>query len=74
MPWSPEEFRSRHAKDLTPEQAEVASKMANAMLKSGTDEGVAIATAIKHAKMKKSEGADKGESKETHAEVLYGKK
>lgn len=50
MPWTPSEFRSRHAKDLSPSQAKTASRMANAILRSGGDEGVAIATAIKHAK------------------------
>lgn len=50
MPWTAQEFRSRHAKDLSPAQAAKAAKQANAMLKSGADEGVAIATAIKHAK------------------------
>jgi uncharacterized protein YdaT len=61
VPWTPQEFKERHAKDLSPAQAKKASAMANAMLKSGTDEGVAIATAIKRAK--RSPG-----------EHLYGKK
>ena len=50
MPWTGPEFREKHAKDLTPAQAAEAAKQANAMLKSGTAEGIAIATAIKHAK------------------------
>ena len=58
MPWTAEEFRSRHAKDLSPAQAKAAAKQANAMLRSGTDEGTAIATAIKHAKVKKGAHAD----------------
>jgi uncharacterized protein YdaT len=61
MPWTPQEFRSRHAKDLSPHQAKVAAAQANAMLRNGADEGTAIATAIKHAK--KSRG-----------ETLYGRK
>jgi uncharacterized protein YdaT len=61
MPWTPQEFRDRHAKDLSPAQAKKAAAQANAMLKSGADEGTAIATAIKHAK--RSAG-----------ETLYGKK
>jgi uncharacterized protein YdaT len=50
MPWTPQEFKERHAKDLSPAQARKAAAMANAMLKSGTAEGTAIATAIKRAK------------------------
>ena len=50
MPWTPEQFRTRHAKNLTPSQAKKASAMANAMLKGGADEGMAIATAIKRSK------------------------
>lgn len=60
MPWTPEQFRSRHAKDLSPSQARGASKQANAMLRAGVPEGEAIATAIKHAK-------------KSGAEKLYGK-
>lgn len=55
MPWSPKEFKDSHAKHLTDSQAKKASEMANAMLKNGTDEGIAIATAIKQAKKYKSE-------------------
>lgn len=58
MPWTAEEFKNRHAKDLSPAQAKKAAAMANAMLKSGTKEGVAIATAIKR-------------SKASHAETMY---
>lgn len=50
MPWTGESFKSKHAHDLTKSQAKKAASMANAMLRGGTDEGVAIATAIKHAK------------------------
>lgn len=53
MPWTPKEFKSRHAKDLTDSQSKKASAMANAMLRNGADEGVAIATAIKRSKMSK---------------------
>lgn len=60
MPWTGKQFRERHAKHLTPAQATHAAHMANAMLKNGTDEGVAIATAIKNAK-------------KSGAEHLYGK-
>jgi uncharacterized protein YdaT len=50
MPWTGSEFRSRHAKKLSPGQAAKAAKIANAILASGGDEGVAIATGIKRAK------------------------
>lgn len=50
MPWTGAEFKRRHAKHLTPAQAAHAARVANAMLKGGADEGVAIATAIKRSK------------------------
>lgn len=62
MPWTAESFKAKHAKGLTDAQASRAASMANAMLKSGTDEGVAIATAIKRAKSKGSVLYDHGES------------
>jgi len=54
MPWTPDQFRKRHAHNLTPAQAKRAAAQANAMLKGGADEGVAIATAIKRAKRSKT--------------------
>lgn len=50
MPWTPEQFRTRHARHLTPGQAKKAAAMANAMLAGGAPEGEAIATAIKRSK------------------------
>ena len=50
MPWTPQQFRSRHNKRLSLEQALKASEMANAMMRGGADEGVAIATANKRVK------------------------
>ncbi len=50
MPWTPKQFQQRHAKHLTDAQAAKAAAMANAMMKGGADEGMAIATAIKRAK------------------------
>lgn len=52
MPWTAKTFASRHNKSLTPAQASKASKQANAMLKAGVPEGIAIATANKHARDK----------------------
>ncbi len=51
MPWSGPAFKARHAHDLSPAQAEHAAAMANAMLKNKVPEGIAIATAIKRAKL-----------------------
>lgn len=53
MPWTPQSFRSKHNKSLSPAQAKKAASMANAMLRSGTSEGIAIATANKAVKRKK---------------------
>jgi Uncharacterized protein conserved in bacteria (DUF2188). len=50
MPWDARTFRSRHNKKLTLAQALKASEMANAMMRSGASEGVAIATANKRAR------------------------
>lgn len=49
MPWTGESFREKHNKKLSPAVAEKAASMANAMIKEGTDEGIAIATANKRA-------------------------
>lgn len=54
MPWTGASFKSRHNKKLSGAQASKAASMANAMLRSGTPEGIAIATANKRvAKMGK---------------------
>lgn len=50
MPWTPAEFKSRHAKHLSDDEAAEAARVANAMLKSGSPEGEAIATGIARAK------------------------
>jgi uncharacterized protein YdaT len=49
MPWSAKSFRSRHNKKLGPAAAKKAAAQANAMLRAGVDEGVAIAVANKRA-------------------------
>ena len=56
MPWTASSFKSKHNKKLTTSQAKKASAQANAILRSGGSEGVAIATANKHAKDKRSLG------------------
>jgi hypothetical protein len=45
MPWTPDQFRSRHNKKLSGGQASEASGIANAMMRRGVSEGEAIATA-----------------------------
>lgn len=49
MPWSAKTFKSRHNKGLSSGQAKKAAAQANAILRSGGSERVAIATANKHA-------------------------
>ena len=51
MPWTPEEFRRKHAKNLSPALAKKASEIANAILAGGGDEGMAISTGIARAKV-----------------------
>jgi len=55
MPWTGKSF-SKHNKALSPEQSKKAAAQANAVLKSSSDEGMAIAVANKQAK-KKSRGS-----------------
>jgi uncharacterized protein YdaT len=49
MPWSAKSFKAKHNKKLPPATAKKAASQANAMLRSGVPEGIAIATANKHA-------------------------
>ena len=49
MPWTGQSFKSRHNKKLSDVAAEAAARQANAMLRSGVSEGIAIATANKRA-------------------------
>ena len=53
MPWTPRSFKGRHWKSASPSQAKRAARIANAMLKKGASEGVAIATGIARAKGRK---------------------
>jgi uncharacterized protein YdaT len=50
MPWTPEEFKRKHAKKLPAAKAGKAAAIANAILARGGDEGTAIATGIARAK------------------------
>ena len=53
MPWTPGEFRKKHNKKLTLGEAAHAASIAEAMIRSGVDEGIAIATANKRARGKR---------------------
>jgi uncharacterized protein YdaT len=53
MPWTGKSFAERHNHRLHGKAASKAAAQANAMLKAGVDEGTAIATANKRAKMKR---------------------
>ncbi len=53
MIWTPDQFRERHNKQLTPAGAKKASSIANAMIRRGVPEGEAIATANKRAASQK---------------------
>ncbi len=55
MPWTGKSFAAKHNKKLKGAAATKAAAQATAMVKSGVPEGVAIATANKHA-AKKSRG------------------
>ena len=50
MPWTANSFAARHNHSLKGASAAKAASQANAMLRSGVPEGIAIATANKHAK------------------------
>lgn len=49
MPFTAKTFKERHNHDMSDKVAGKAAEMANAMIKGGTPEGVAIATANKRA-------------------------
>jgi uncharacterized protein YdaT len=55
MPWSGKEFAARHNKRLKGAAATKAAEQANAILRSGASEGIAIATANKYANKKAAE-------------------
>lgn len=54
MPWTPQQFKDKHNKKLSTAQAGKAADQASAMISNGVPEGVAIATANKHATAKPS--------------------
>lgn len=66
MPWTGKQFASRHNHKLSGTVATKAADQANAMLRAGVPEGIAIATANKH--------ADKVKSDQDRMSRRYGKK
>jgi uncharacterized protein YdaT len=52
MPWDAKSFKKKHNHKLTPAQAKKAAAQANAILRSGGSDRVAISTANKYAKKK----------------------
>lgn len=55
MPWTGKEFAEKHNKKLKGAAATKAAKQATAMVNSGVPEGIAIATANKHANKRKKD-------------------
>ncbi len=53
MPWTASSFRTKHNRKLSASKAKKASSIANAILRSGGSDGVAIATANKYVKKKR---------------------
>jgi uncharacterized protein YdaT len=48
MPWTGKSFAKKHNHSLSGGEAKKAASQASAMVRSGVDEGIAIATANKH--------------------------
>ncbi len=67
MPWTGKQFASRHNKSLKGAAADKAAAQATAMVKSGVDEGIAIATANKQAKRRKMYDHPKSRSRRGEA-------
>ncbi len=70
MPWSGKEFNAKNKK-LSPANAKKAAAQANAILRSGAPEGVAIATANKFAD-KRAEHMDRRKKQGTTYRELAG--
>lgn len=66
MPWS---SLSKFSKKLSPGAGRKAAKQANAILRSGAPEGVAIATSLKHANRLKRKGLISPRSERKHIDV-----
>jgi len=56
MPWTGKTFASKHNHSLSGKAASKAADIASAIVRSGGDEGMAIATANKHANKLRARG------------------
>lgn len=54
MPWTGKQFSAKHNHSLSGKSAAKAASIATAIVRGGGDEGMAIATANKRAKLRKS--------------------
>src|ERR1700693_5391395 len=68
MPWSGQSFASRHNKSLSGAGAAKAASMANAILRRGGDEGIAIATANKRVGEMRKRGRISDKSYDKHVD------
>jgi len=74
MPWTGKEFAVRHNHSLSREEATSAARQANAMLRSGVDEGIAIATANKRINKLRKRGVISDRAHTRHLADKYGGK
>lgn len=66
MPWSGKTFAARHNKSLAGPGAAKAASIANAILKRGGDEGIAIATANKRVGEMRKRGRISDKAQQRH--------
>lgn len=73
MPWTAKSFASKHNHKLHGAAASKAASQATAMVRSGVPEGIAIATANKHAdKMQARTNGSSPRSRSEHAASIRG--
>ena len=70
LPWSGKSFASRHNHSLSGAGASKAASIANAILKRGGDEGIAIATASKKVGMMRKRGRISDRAHDKHSAGL----
>ena len=66
MPWTGKEFAAKHNKKLKGPRATKAAEIASAIVRSGGDEGIAIATANKYANRHRKSGQISNKVAEKH--------
>lgn len=72
MPWSGKSFAEKHNHSFSGPAAGKAASIANAILKRGADEGVAIATANKKVNLMRKRGAISDKAHAKHSAGLDG--